>query len=241
MDKNGTNPGASPGNIHASDAHAVPLHPNSAQATLKPKKSPPASLHSSFNEGSDLEQVEEVTTASGEAAVPDTPSEKEKKRRWRLSRKKEEVSPPPSYPPLGSPRQVVGSNAHADASSTSVNSFGKQGQSVAGDSSDRTTFTTTDGHAVDGASRESRDDSKKLSSWIKNKYREHKEHVDQRRNKSPPPETERTVSLGSSLMSSRGKSLELKRSEEDKPPAPPAAQPPHPHSHPQPQEPKAPQ
>ncbi|KAK3301585.1 uncharacterized protein B0T15DRAFT_544062 [Chaetomium strumarium] len=236
MDKNSTSPGASPGNTHAGDAHTVTLHPNSAQATLKPKKSPPTSLHSSFNEGSDLDQVEEVTTASGEAAVPDTPSEKEKKRRWRLSRKKEEISPPPFYPPLGSPRQVVGSNAHADASSTSVNSFGKQGQSVAGDSSDRTTFTS-DGHPVDGASKESRDESKKLSSWIKNKYREHKEHVDQRRNKSPPPE--RTVSLGSSLMSSRGKSLELKRSEEDKPPAPSAAQPPHPH--PQPQEPTAPQ
>ncbi|KAK4242407.1 hypothetical protein C8A03DRAFT_40223 [Achaetomium macrosporum] len=232
IDKNGINPGANPSNIHAGDAHAATLHPNSAQATLKSKKSPPTSLNSSFNEGSDLDQIEEVTTASVEAAVPDTPSEKEKKRRWRLSRRKEEVSPP-SYPPLGSPRQVLGSNAHADASSTSVNSFGKQGQSVAGDSSDRTTVTT-ESHPADGASKESKDDSKKLSNWIKNKYREHKEHVDQRRNKSPPGE--RTVSLGSSLMSSRGKSLDLKRSEEDKPPVPSAGQTPHP----QPQEPNAP-
>ncbi|AEO69618.1 66525720-679c-4986-aaae-4c2d3a4d7d53 [Thermothielavioides terrestris] len=219
-----TNP--DPGDAHASSAHADTLHPSSAQAPLKSKRSPPTSLHSSFNEGSDLDQVDEPVAAPVEAAVPDTPSDKEKKKRWRLSRKKEDVIPP-AYAPLASPRPVLGSNANADASSTSINSSGKPGQSVGGDSTDRTTLTAEAPPAVEAAGKESREDSNKLSSWIKNKYREHKENVEQRRNKSPPGE--RTVSLGASLLpSARGKSLDLKRSEDDKPPA--APQPPQPPS-----------
>ncbi|KAL2134266.1 hypothetical protein VTI74DRAFT_633 [Chaetomium olivicolor] len=206
-----THSNSSPAN--ASSAHTDTLHPSSAQAPLRSKKSPPTSLHSSFNESSDLDQVEELPTPPAEVPAPDTPSEKEKKKRWRLSRKKEEASPP-SFPPLASPRQVLGSNAHADASTTSVGSSShKPRASMSGDASDRATLNT-EAPLVEVSSKESKDDSNKLTSWLKNKYREHKENAEQRRNKSPPGE--RTVSLGSSLMSSRGKSLDLKHADEDK-------------------------
>jgi len=235
--------GAPAETVHPSSTHADTLHPSSAQTPLRSKKSPPTSLHSSFNEGSDLDQVDELASAPVEAAIPDTPSEKEKKRRWRLSRKKEEVSPPP-FPPLASPRPVIGSNATASASGTSLNSSSRLGPSTTGggDTSDRTTIHTDTGAAplVEVSSKESKDkdDSKKISNWIKNKYREHKENAEQRRNKSPPGE--RSISLGSSLLSSRGKSLDLKRGEEERPaaaanaPAPP--QPPLPQVQPQQQQ-----
>ncbi|KAL2146056.1 hypothetical protein VTI28DRAFT_5395 [Corynascus sepedonium] len=202
--------------VPSGHAHADTLHPSSAQAPQQHKKSPPTSLHSSFNENSDLDPIDEARAPPVEAPAPDTPSEKEKKRRWRLSRKKEDTSPP-SYPPLVSPRQV-GSNATASVSGTSVNSSGNPGQSTTGDTSDRTTINT-EAPLAEVSSKDSKDEPNKISSWIKNKYREHKENVEQRRNKSPPA-GERTVSIGSSLLSSRGKSLDLKRAEEEKPPMP---------------------
>jgi hypothetical protein len=218
-------------NLHAGHTHAETLHPstaNSSHAPLKSKKSPPTSLHSSFNEGSDLDQIDEPAPTPAEPSVPDTPSEKEKKRRWRLSRKKDDAPPPPSFPPLASPRQVLGSNATAAASGTSINSSsGKLGLSTTSGGetmSDRTTINT-EGGLAEVSSKESKEKEgeggKKISNWIKNKYREHKENVEQRRNKSPPA-GERTVSLGSSLMGSRGKSFDLKRGEEggEKPPVP---------------------
>ncbi|KAJ4292166.1 GTPase activating protein (GAP) for Rho1p [Collariella sp. IMI 366227] len=220
---------SSSGLVNASSIHADTLHPSSAQATLRSKKSPPTSLHSSFNESSDLDQIEELPTPPTELPAPDTPSEKEKKRRWRLSRKKEETSPPP-FPSFTSPRQGLGSNAHADVSTTSVGSSSYRPRaSMSGDVSDRITLNT-EAPLVEVSSKESKDESKKLTSWLKTKYREHKENAEQRRNKSPPGE--RNVSLGSSLMSSRGKSLDLKRGDEEKqqvqeaPPMPQLLQPP---------------
>ena len=212
--------------LHPSTTNTDSLHPSSAEVPLRSKKSPPTSLHSSFNEGSDLDQVEELPGSMVELAMPDTPSEKDRKRRWRLSRKKEDMIPP-YFPPLASPRQNLGSNVFADASSTSVGSFGhKPRQSMSPDRALTNTETLSD----DVASKESKDESKKITNWIKNKYREHKENAEQRRNKSPPPE--RTVSLGSSLMSSRGKSFDLKRPEDDRQLAPQTSQP---HSQPPPQ------
>ncbi|KAL2260580.1 hypothetical protein VTK26DRAFT_5359 [Humicola hyalothermophila] len=220
-----TNPvNVQPSNANPGNNPADTLHPNSAEAPLRSKKSPPHSLNSSFNESSDLEQIEEVPSSTLEATIPETPNEKDKKKRWRLSRKKEDIVPPPG-PPLTSPR--LGSNTSADASTTSVGSSGhKPRQSMTGDSSDRA-MATAEASSGDATSREGKEDTNKISNWIKNKYREHKENVEQRRNKSPPGE--RTVSIGSSFLSSRGKSLELKRAEEDKPPvpsAPPTSQPP---------------
>jgi hypothetical protein len=233
---------------HADPAQPVPgastLHPSGAQAPLKSKRSPPTSLHSSFNENSDIDQVVEdaaplpaPTTAPPEVPVPDTPNnDKEKKRRWRLSRKKEDVVPPsttsqPIPPPLASPRAVpLGSNDTASASGTSLNSSSKLGPSVtaSGDTSDRTTINTSmEPPLTEVSSKESKDkekdDGNKISAWIKNKYREHKENVEQRaRNKSPPGARNGGAALGASLLvqsssslSTRGKSLDLKRSTEE--------------------------
>jgi hypothetical protein len=218
--------------LHSGHSHADTLHPSSAQP-LKSRKSPPTSLHSSFNEGSDLDQVDELAAVPAEIPIPDTPSEKEKKKRWRLSRKKEDASPP-SFPSFASPRSVLGSNATAGASGTSISSGGKLGQSMMDksmtDMSDRTTINT-EAPLVEVSSKESRDEPHKISNWIKNKYREHKENVEQRRNKSPPA-GERTVSIGSSLLPSRGKSLDLKRAEEERPAAPQPVKTPPPQSAP---------
>ncbi|KAK4146388.1 uncharacterized protein C8A04DRAFT_35091 [Dichotomopilus funicola] len=231
-----THPVADP--AHDGHPHAETLHPDTAhgQPSLRSRKSPPTSLHSSFNEGSDHDQLGESTTfASIEAASPDTTSEKEKKKRWRLSRKKDETSPPP-FPALTSPRHLIGSNATALASGTSINSSGRPGRSTTGDTSDRTTINT-DAPLVEVSSREGRegkegrdggkdgkdDANNKLSSWIKNKYREHKENVEHRRNKSPPA-TERTASIPGLLSSSRGKSLDLKRVEDKENPSVPVPQ-----------------
>ncbi|KAL2018908.1 hypothetical protein VTK56DRAFT_10275 [Thermocarpiscus australiensis] len=83
------------------------LHPNSAetQAPLRSKKSPPTSLHSSFNEGSDLDQAEEPAgTAAAEPTNHDTPIDRAKKKLWRLSRKKEDVAPTSGHPPVSPSR-----------------------------------------------------------------------------------------------------------------------------------------
>ncbi|KAL1842845.1 hypothetical protein VTJ49DRAFT_4012 [Mycothermus thermophilus] len=220
---------------HAEPVHSDTLHPNSA-APLKSKRSPPTSLHSSFNESSDLDQVEEPARlpapaeAPAEAPVPDTPNnEKEKKRRWRLSRKKDDGQPIP--PPLASPRPApLGSNATASASGTSINSAGKLGPSITGgDTSDRATINTAAEPALtEVSSKESghrdngKDDGNKLSSWIKNKYREHKENVEQRARNKSPPGRHGGQGLGTSLvlqssssLSTRGKSLDLKRVEDE--------------------------
>jgi GTPase-activating protein SAC7 len=68
---------------------------------LKPRPASPASLHSSFNDGSDMDQVDEISHApSGE--LPD----KDKKRRWRLT------------------AHNLGINNHAEVSSSTVSSTG---------------------------------------------------------------------------------------------------------------------
>ncbi|KAL2271876.1 hypothetical protein VTJ83DRAFT_1247 [Remersonia thermophila] len=227
---------------HAEPAHSDTLHPSSA-APLKSKRSPPTSLHSSFNESSDVDQAEEAAPppapapAPAEAPVPDALSnEKEKKRRWRLSRKKDDGQPIP--PPLASPRAApLGSNANASTSGTSISSASKLGPSITGgDASDRATVSTaTEAALVEVSSKESshrdkdgKEDGHKLSSWIKNKYREHKENAEQRaRNKSPPGRNG-GQGLGTSLLlqsssslSTRGKSLDLKRAEDESKPVAP--------------------
>ncbi|KAK4200576.1 putative Rho-GTPase-activating protein [Triangularia verruculosa] len=192
----------------ATDAepHQVLLTPNNAENTLKSKKSPPTSLNSSFNESSDMDQVDELTAVTSEVTSPES-GEKSQKKRWRLSRKKEDTGP--SYPPLSSPR-LLGTHSNAETSTTSIGSSGYK-QSMTGDSLDRA-LASGELSSGEGGGNGGKD---KISSWIKNKYREHKENVEQRRNKSPPG-GERTVSIGSSLMSStRGKSLDLKRAEEE--------------------------
>lgn len=204
----------------ASQAPANSLHPQSAEGlaksegtlkpegTLKSKKSPPISLNSSFNEGSDLDQVEEPPAVLTEAMPQEAPADKDKKRRWRLSRRKEEAHF--AHPPLSPPPPILGSNSHAEASSSSVGSMGKTRHSMTGDALD----LTAAGDIPEGVNKENKDDGKGLTGWIKRQYRE---TVEQRRNKSPPGDRAVTAFLGS-----RGKSLDLKRAtqEEKQPPAP---------------------
>ncbi|KAL0931047.1 rho GTPase activator [Colletotrichum truncatum] len=200
------------------------LHP---EQTLKAKKSPPTSLHSSFNEGSDIDQTEEsIMTTSAEAIEQD----KDKKRRWRLSRQRKDDGH--QYPPVTSPRLAFGSNDNADVSTTSIGSGGyKPRKSFTGESSEQP-MHNTESHES-GKDKDGKDESKGPIGWIRNKYREAKESAEQRRNKSPP--ADRQSSLGSSsMMSGRGKSLDIRREPEEKvqhpalptsPPQPAASQP----------------
>ena len=207
------------------------LHPVSAEHTLKPKNSPPTSLHSSFNEGSDLDQVEEPPTSADAADQPD----KEKRRRWRLSRRKEDLGSTPQ-PGVTSPRKII--TTHAEASTSSVGTGSNMARrSFTGESSDPTLISAEALSSQDSGSREVKDDSKGLTGWIKNKYREAKENREERRNKSPPADR----SLNPPLLPVRGKSLDIKRPiEEEKEPAPSEPQqplepkPPQPQSQPQP-------
>ncbi|KAK5653099.1 hypothetical protein OQA88_9197 [Cercophora sp. LCS_1] len=193
-----------------------------ADATLKAKRSPPTSLHGSFNEGSDLDQVEEPPVQSADRTNSDAPSDKEKKRRWRLSRKKED-NHSISHPPLSPPPPILGSNAYAEGSTSSIGSAGKPPRhSMTGD-----TLDSSIGDFPEGANKENRDENKSLTGWIKNKYRE---TVEQRRNKSPPGD--RIATLGAQFLHGRGKSLDIKRAtpgfeEKEKIVPVPAVQQPH--------------
>lgn len=157
---------------------------------LKPKPSPPLSLHSSFNEGSDMDQIDDTVPA------PVSEPEKEKKRRWRLSRRKEDMVPP---------GHNLGANSNAEVSTSTVGSSGHKlhRKSWTGESSDAAA-TIAESEA---GSKEARDESRGPLGWIKNKYREHKE---EKRTKSPPEKTEHGT------LPTRGKSLDMKTSNEEK-------------------------
>ncbi|KAF5027874.1 hypothetical protein F66182_15 [Fusarium sp. NRRL 66182] len=182
------------------------LHPDN---TLKSKKSPPTSLHSSFNEGSDIDQIlDEQSVSTADQA------EKEKKRRWRLSRSKNADNGASSG--FTSPRMGIGQNDNGDVSNLSISSSSHRPRKS--ESSDRP-YMTSEAQGSFDQGRES--DSKGPIRWIKSKYREAKESAEQRRAKSPPADR---PGLGPSSFSPRGKSLEIKRDapkEADRPSNPP--------------------
>lgn len=172
------------------------LHPDN---TLKSKMSPPTSLHSSFNEGSDLDQIlDEQSVSTVDQA------EREKKRRWRLSRSRNADSG--SNAGLTSPRLALGQNDNGDVSNLSISSSSHRPRKS--ESSDRP-YMLAEAQGSFDQGRES--DSKGPIGWIRNKYREAKESAEQRRAKSPPPADR--PGLGASGFSPRGKSLEIKRDE----------------------------
>ncbi|KAG4282852.1 hypothetical protein FPRO06_09525 [Fusarium proliferatum] len=172
------------------------LHPDN---TLKSKKSPPTSLHSSFNEGSDLDQIlDEQSISTVDQA------EKERKKRWRLSRSKNADNG--SSAGLTSPRLALGQNDNGDVSNLSISSSSHRPRKS--ESSDRP-HMVSEGQGSFDQGRES--DSKGPIGWIRNKYREAKESAEQRRNKSPPPADR--PGLGASGFQPRGKSLEIRRDE----------------------------
>ncbi|KAH6694131.1 RhoGAP domain-containing protein [Plectosphaerella plurivora] len=186
------------------------LHPDNA---LNRQKSPPTSLHSSFNEGSDMDQLDDIAnTTTAETAE----KEKEKKKRWRLSRsRKDDLGSSP--PGVTSPRMTLGVNDNADVSATSISSSANRPRkSFTGESSDQG-YSAYDGPG--GQDRDSgRDESKGPIGWIRNKYREAKENAEQRRNKSPPADSRQATGLSAAILPTRGKSIDLKR-DEARPPA----------------------
>lgn len=155
---------------------------------LRAQSSHPTSPRSSFQEDSELDRVDEPVTS------PEQP-DKEKKRRWRLSRRREDEMP--ELPPVTSPRRI-GFNRTAETSNSSVG----------GESSDPTLELHS---SLDSSIR---DDSKGISGWIKNKMREAKETAaaEIRRTKSPPGDH---GSLSSALPV-RAKSTDIKRPAEEK-------------------------
>lgn len=171
------------------------LHPDN---TLKSKKSPPTSLHSSFNEGSDLDQVlDEQSITTIEQA------EKERKKRWRLSRSKNADNGASTPSGVTSPRMVLGLNENADVSNLSISSSSHRPRKS--ESSDRP-IMLGDAHNSFDSGRDN--DSKGPIGWIRSKYREAKESAEQRRNKSPPADRN---NLSATSFTPRGKSLDIKR------------------------------
>ncbi|ORY69995.1 uncharacterized protein BCR38DRAFT_332195 [Pseudomassariella vexata] len=185
-------------------ASAFPAPASESNRSLKPKNSPSTSLHSSFNEGSDLDQVEDTLPAP--TLTTSEQADKEKKRRWRISRRKEEMIPT-------SPAQNLGANSHAEASTSSIGSGGhRPRKSWTGESSD-VAATIAESEA---GSRDTRDESRGPLGWIKSKYREAKENADHKRTKSPPGESGHGSHGSHGSISFRGKSLDIKRSNEEK-------------------------
>ncbi|POR36064.1 Rho-GTPase-activating protein 5 [Tolypocladium paradoxum] len=182
------------------------LHPDD---TLRGKKSPPTSVHSSFNEGSDLDQV------ADEQVVPTADNaEKEKKKRWRLSRSRNNDNNGGSTSSVVTPPNLnIGSNDKAEISTTSIGSgASKPRKSFTNESSEPTTLASAEGQmAHEGGKDNGKDESKGPIGWIRNKYREAKENAEQRRNKSPPADRQ---GISAALLS-RGKSLDMKRDKRD--------------------------
>ncbi|KAF3345753.1 hypothetical protein VdG2_05989 [Verticillium dahliae VDG2] len=200
--------------LTARGSHAPHHTSHYPETNLKANKSPPASLHSSFNEGSDMDQLDEpVSISTAEAAD----SIKEKKRRWRLSRSRKDESGP-SPPGVTSPRLGLGSNDRAERSATSIGSssnrprksFTAEGTDV---SSGPEVFSLDSLNQERDAQDSGRDEPKGPIGWIRNKYREAKENAEQRRNKSPPADTRQPGGLSAAILPSRGKSLDIRREE----------------------------
>ncbi|RDA90480.1 hypothetical protein CP533_3042 [Ophiocordyceps camponoti-saundersi (nom. inval.)] len=167
------------------------LHPDDPRGP----RSPPISVHSSsFNEGSDLDLgFDDQPTPMADI------SDREKKRRWRLSRSRKEDNGGSSSSAATPPQPAIGSNDKAEMSNTSIGSGGsKPRDSGTNDSSEPTTLASAEGHTGHETTRE---DTKGPLGWIRSKYREAKESAEHRRNKSPSAERQ----------ASRGKSVDLKR------------------------------
>ncbi|KAF7530158.1 hypothetical protein G7054_g9657 [Neopestalotiopsis clavispora] len=172
----------------------VPATQTEPTRTLKPKSSPPTSLHSSFNEGSDLEQIDDNASSHG------IEQDKERKRRWRLSRKKEDMPGAQHFH-----HHNLGVNNHAEGSTSTIGSGGRVRKSWTGESSDvAATLAETE-------SARERDEARGPLGWIKSKYREAKETADQKRTKSPPED-----SGIHGFLPRRGKSIDMKRGPDDK-------------------------
>ncbi|KAL7900859.1 RhoGAP domain-containing protein [Trichoderma sp. SZMC 28014] len=183
------------------------LRPEDVSAPPRGKKSPPASVNSSFNGESDFEQMPQEHPLP---AIVET-ADKEKKSRWRLSRtKKDDFSSGPTSPKASPPVFNIGSNHNADVSTTSIGSaIAKPRKSFTGESTEHLGSVSDRAYTYD-SSKDEKDDPKGPIGWIKHKYREAKEVADHKRNKSPPP-SDGHQPFNQSMVAPRGKSLDIKR------------------------------
>ncbi|KAG6001689.1 hypothetical protein E4U21_003920 [Claviceps maximensis] len=173
-------------------------------------KSPPTSIHSSYNDGSDLDQVLEGQTGSIQSDNPD----KERKKLWRLSRSRKDESGTSSGSSGAVPSTNLWCNTGAEISTTTIGSgTSRPRKSLTQDGSEG--HTTDLVSSPDGDRDNFKDDSKGPIGWIKNKYREAKENAEQRRNKSPHSDRHIDRQALSAALHSRGKSLELKGESND--------------------------
>ncbi|KAG5980699.1 hypothetical protein E4U55_003743 [Claviceps digitariae] len=173
-------------------------------------RSPPTSIHSSFNDGSDLDQILEGQTGSSQSDNPD----KERKKLWRLSRTRKDENGGSSTSSGAVPSTNLWSNTGAEISTTTIGS---------GASRPRKSLTQdgSEGHPTDVASSpdgdrdNGKDDPRGPIGWIKSKYREAKENAEQRRNKSPHSDRYMDRQALSAAVHSHGKSLEIKGESND--------------------------
>ncbi|KAG6070204.1 hypothetical protein E4U16_007096 [Claviceps sp. LM84 group G4] len=194
------------GNPRPSESMTCNLHPDEKKRAVK---SPPTSIHSSYNDGSDLDQIVEGMTGSFQSDNPD----KEKKKLWRISRTRREENGG-SYGSSGGVSSThIWSNTGAEMSTTTVGSGGSRTRKSA--TQDGSEYHGPD-HAtdvvssVDGDRDDGKDEPKGPIGWIKSKYREAKENAEHRRTKSPPAGRDMERQALGAALHSRGKSLELK-------------------------------
>ena len=166
---------------------------------LKPLASPTSSLHShsSFNDQSDLDHIEDPATHAERA---------EKRSRWRLSRRKEE--PHSLSSTLKSPKKV-GSDAGAATSTSSVGSSARPRKSL------QTEVPPSESTLIGSQTNETGGSEERKGGpigWFKTKMREKREEkeAEKERTKSPPPSQDRQPSTA---LPTRGKSMEVKREE----------------------------
>ncbi|QSZ37603.1 hypothetical protein DSL72_008702 [Monilinia vaccinii-corymbosi] len=192
--------------------HFKPMRPedphHSSDRTLRPVLSPVSSLHShsSFNDQSDLDHVEDPTLAEA----------REKRSLWHLSRRRDDTNT------LGvtlSPKKN-GSDSNAGASSSSLSSSSRPRQSSTGD-----TVPVGPDPGLSNAHIQSSNESGFVApeerrgplGWIKSKMREKRDEsrekgAERERNKSPPGD--QPTNISSSALAPRGKSIEINRGEE---------------------------
>ncbi|KAG5922514.1 hypothetical protein E4U42_005443 [Claviceps africana] len=189
----------------ASEIVSYQLHPASPDDNKLVAKSPPTSIHSSFNDGSDLDQILEGQTGSIQSDNPD----KERKKLWRLSRSRKDENGS-SFGSSGAVASTnLWSNAGAETSTTTVGSgTSRPRKSLTQDGSE--CHATDHVNSPDGDRDNSKDDPRGPIGWIKNKYREARESAEQRRNKSPHADRYMERQALSAALHSRGKSADVK-------------------------------
>jgi hypothetical protein len=189
----------------------------SSDGTLKPQNSSQSlrSREESMNEQSDMDNIDDPVIAA---------EQKEKRRRWRLSRRKDE----PLGANLTSPKKSIGANGGADTSTTSFNSgrgrksFTADTIPAGSDSGMTSTYQQTSndsGPSYESGGKEKEEKKGNPIEWFKRKVQEAKEEKRERdaeKEKEKAGKSERRTSTGEA----RGKSMDMRRSAEKETEAP---------------------